>query len=36
MGVNFQTCTDEFAEDNFGSAGGKGGAFRGANSSQKF
>ena len=33
MGVNFQTCTDEFTEDNFGSAGGKGGAFRGANSS---
>ena len=34
MGVNFQTCNDEFEENN--RSGGGGGAFRGANSSQKF
>ena len=36
MAVNFQTCNDEFEENNKSVGGASGGNFRGANSSQKF
>ena len=36
MGVNFQTCNDEYEENNKSLGGTSGGNLRGANSSQKF
>jgi len=33
MGVNFQTCNDEYEENNKSVGGSSGGNFRGANSS---
>ena len=36
MGVNFQTCNDEYEENNKSLGGASGGNLRGANSSQKF